>query len=135
MMEGMPMDLDALEEMGDTERDMVEGMLDEMKGRFFADQMKMEMVFTLPGKILDLKGAKKEGDNGLKFAFSGSDINLDGMSTLFGMKNGVSATFQIPEDCKIKFEDKKAPGDKVQDDAKEEEPKEKKGGLKIGGDK
>jgi hypothetical protein len=97
--------------------------------------MKMEMVFTLPGKILDVKGAKKEGDNGIKFAFSGSEINLDGLKTMFGFKNGISATFEIPEDCKIKFEDKKAAGDKAQDAKEEEEPKEKKGGLKIGGDK
>jgi hypothetical protein len=134
MMQDMPMDLEMIEEMGDEERDMIEGQMDRMKTMFFADQMKMEMVFTLPGKILDVKGAKKEGDNGIKFAFSGSEINLDGLKTMFGFKNGISATFEIPEDCKIKFQDKKAPDAEKAQEPKEE-PKEKKGGLKIGGDK
>jgi len=131
----MPFDLEELEELGDEELDMIESQLDMMKTMLSVDDMKAEMILNLPGKILSTTGCKKSGDNGVKFTFAGGDINLDGMKNLFGFKNGVSATFEIPEGCKIQFKDATAKKGEQKTGAGEQKAEEKKGGLKIGGGK
>lgn len=133
-MAGMPMDPEELEELGDEELDMIEGQLDMMKAMFSINEMKMQMSFTVPGEVVETKGCKSK-DRTLSFTFGGSDINVAGMKTLFGMKNGVSATFKIPEGCAIKFKDMPSANSEpaVTDEAEENDKKEKekKGGLKI----
>ena len=99
----------------------------------------MSITVVLPGKILSTKGCKKNPQNEkeISFRFSGESISLTGVKDLFGMKDGVSATFQIPKDCKLRFETrkpKKKAAEKKEDEA--EKGKKKKGGLGIGdGDK
>lgn len=127
----LPFDPEELDELGDEELDMIESQLDMMKTMLSVDEMKMEMILNLPGKILETTGCKKSGDNGIKFAFAGNSINLDGVKNLFGFKNGISATFEIPEGCKLQFKDAAA----KEGGEKKEDKDEKKGGLKIGGGK
>lgn len=133
----LPIDLEELEDLGDDELDQLEQGMEMIKQMIPGfDDMKLEIVVNLPGKVLTAKGCKKSGENGMKFIFKGGDINIENLSTLFGFKDGVSATFEIPEGCKIQFTDRKVDGEKAGDDAKkDEEKKEKKGGLKIGGGK
>lgn len=132
----LPIDLEELEELGDDELDQLEQGIEMFKQMLSVDEMKLEIIINLPGKVLTTKGCKKSGENGLKFTFTGGDINIDNLTTLFGFKDGISATFAIPEDCKIQFKDKKAKsGEEGKTEKKDEEKKEKKGGLKIGGGK
>jgi hypothetical protein len=132
-MDGMGMP--DLGEMDDEQRDMMEQMLQSVLAQFSADEMAMEMAVTLPGKITGAKGGKIVDGNTLVVATKGTDITLESMSSLLGLKNGVSATFEIPEGCKIVFADPPAADTKKEEPAKEGEEdgkKPKKGGLKIG---
>lgn len=132
----LPIDLEELEDLPDEELDQLEQQFMMVKQMLAMDDMALELVLNLPGKVVTTKGCKKSGENGLKFVFKAGDINIDNLSTLFGFKDGISATFEIPEGCKIVFKDKTADGEKADGDAKkDEEKKEKKGGLKIGGGK
>ena len=126
----LPIDLEELDELGDEELDMIEAQIEMVKGMFSVSDMKMTAKLTLPGPILSTKGCKKSGESTLVFNMSGDDINLEGLKTMFGMKDGVSATFTIPEDCKIKFLEKKEAKKQEATDAAEKKEK-KKGGLKI----
>ena len=128
----LPIDPEDLDELGDEELDMIESQIDMMKTMLSLDEMKMEMIVNLPGKILSTKGCKKSGDNGIKFRLSGDSLSLDGMKNLFGLKDGISATFEIPEGCKIQFKDAESTEG---GEAEKEKKTEKKGGLKIGGGK
>ena len=100
------------------------------------EDMALEIILNLPGKIVSTKGCKKSGENGIKFTFKGGDIGIDNLSSLFGFKDGISATFEIPEGCKIQFKDKKSAKQTGKDGEEEKgDEKKKKGGLKIGGGK
>ncbi|MAB90183.1 MAG: hypothetical protein CMJ90_12090 [Planctomycetes bacterium] len=132
----LPIDLEELEDLGDDELDQLEQSMEMFKQMLSVDDMALEIIINLPGKIVATKGCKKSGENGLKFTFKGGDIGIEDLSSLFGFKDGISATFEIPEGCKIQFKDKKGEAKAEADDAKkDEEKKEKKGGLKIGGGK
>ena len=133
---GLKIDLEELEDLGDDELDQLEQSMEMFKQMLSVDDMALEIIINLPGKIVATKGCKKSGENGLKFTFKGGDIGIESLSSLFGFKDGISATFEIPEGCKIQFKDKKGEAKAEADDAKkDEEKKEKKGGLKIGGGK
>lgn len=126
---GMPAEMD-LDEVDDETREAIQSQIDVMGAMFGLQEMSMEMIVTLPGKVIETKGCKKAGENKVSFAMKGTDMNVDGMKTMFGLKDGVSATFEIPEGCKIRFED---PAVKPEPKpAKDEAAEEKgKGGLRI----
>lgn len=116
--------------------EMVEAQIDSMKQRFSLNEMSINMELTLPGKVSSTKGCKVDPKNDKKitFEFKGSNISFTGMKDMFGLKEGVSARFAIPEGCKLIFEDQ--PKKKVEAKKKKAEDKteKKKGGLKIGDD-
>ena len=124
-----PMDLSQLDEMGDEEREAMEAQLDMMSQMMDLPSMLMQIKVTLPGEIVKTSGCKKTGEKEVTMSFKGTDISIDGMKDFFGLKNGVTATFKIPEDCKIKFQDAKKPAKKTEE--KTEESGDRKGGLKI----
>lgn len=132
--------LEALEELGEEELEQIETALDMIGGMFHLNEMNLAMSLKLPGKVLSTTGCKKSGENGIAFSMKGSEITVDRLQSMFGFMNGVSCTFEIPEGCKIKFEDKKSSGSKAKSSDQAEEKKtekkgEKKGALKIGGGK
>lgn len=127
-------DLEQLEDLADDELEQIEAQIEAMKLMLSLDQLKLEVALTLPGKVVKTKGCKKVGENGLKFALKGGDLNIDGVRSLFGLKDGVSATFQIPQGCKIVFKDEptEKKGKGKDHNESEDQKTEKKGGLKIG---
>ncbi len=130
----IPIDLEELEDLGDEELEAMEMYLDTFKSMLSVDEMKFEFVINLPGKVQETKGCKKSGENGMKVSFSGGDISADNLVDMMGFKDGISCTFEIPEDCKIVFQDRKAKGkSNSNSEATPDKAKEKKGGLKIGG--
>ncbi|HYC76040.1 MAG TPA: hypothetical protein VEI02_00295 [Planctomycetota bacterium] len=128
--------LDQLDQMDDEMREMVEGQLDQMRGMLAMDEMKIEFKLKVPGKVLDVKGCKKEGDDMIVFTFKGADIGLDSAKTLFGLKDGVYATFQFdPKEFKIALKDppkapesKPAPAPKEAPKVEKKDEEEKRGG-------
>ncbi|HMS16223.1 MAG TPA: hypothetical protein PKA37_05230 [Planctomycetota bacterium] len=123
------MDPEMLEAMGDEEMEMVQAQMDMMGSMFSLSEMNMEIVVTLPGDVVEAKSCKKLTDRKVSFQMKGTDINVAGMKNMFGMKEGVSVDFKIPEGFKITLEEPAAP---KAEKAKEEEDSEKsKGGLKI----
>lgn len=128
--------LEQLEDMDDEMRDMVEAQIENMKSMFSVDEMSIEMTIKLPGDIVAVKGCKKVDDRTVTFAMKGGDITMDSMKNMMGLKDGVSVTFKIPEDCKLKFQDAPKKAEKKAEPAEgqegEEKKEKKKGGLKIG---
>jgi hypothetical protein len=135
---GLPGGLDG-EEVPEGMDEMIEAMVEGMKERFGLNDLSMKITVTLPGKVLKTTGCTKDPQNEkqVSFSFSGASISMDGVKDMFGMKKGVRATFQIPKDCKIKFQVRKAkPAKKAAEDKAEkpDDKKKKKGGLGIGED-
>ena len=125
--------LDELEDMDDQMREMMEMQFDMMKSMFSVDQMTQSMKVTVPGPIVETVGCKKDGENAIVFKMSGADMTVDNLQNAFGLKEGVSATFRIPEGCKIQFQDPPKK-DEQKPPAEGEEKDTKKGGVKIGED-
>jgi hypothetical protein len=100
--------MEKLDELGDEERAQIEMFLDMFRAAVSLDQMRVEMKFTLPGKIQSVKGCKQEGEDTIVMTLKGSDIGLDGAKDVFGLKNGVYATFKFdPQTFKINLVDEK----------------------------
>jgi hypothetical protein len=122
------------EEMGDEEREQFEMALDQMRGMFGLDDMKIEMRIKLPGKILSVSNAKQDGPNTLVFELLGSNFNVDTMANMAKTKGQISATLEFdPKEFKIPLEDEPKAADskpaKPADAAKpkkDEEEKKKK---------
>lgn len=131
-----PLDaLDMLDDMDESELQQFEQYMDMMKGMFSLNEMSFEMTVNLPGEVTAVKGLKKVGTNGVRFGISGDALTLDNIKGLFGLKEGVSARFKIPAECKINFVDrpaKTAPPAKKDAQESDAEEEKKKGGVKIG---
>lgn len=98
--------LEAIENMDDEQREQVEGFVEQFRTMLSLDELKFEIKIKVPGKILSVQGAKKDGDDGFAFSLLGKDMSLDSVKTLFGLKSGVSATFQFdPATFKLVLED------------------------------
>lgn len=123
------MDPEMIEGMGDEEMEMVQAQMDMMGSMFSLSEMNMEIVVTIPGDVVDTKGCKKLTDRKVSFQMKGTDINVAGLKNMFGMKEGVSVEFKIPEGFKIALEEPAAP--KVEKAKEEEDSEKSKGGLKI----
>lgn len=137
MLGEMGANLDQIDEMEDEQREQIEGVINMVRTTVSLDEMRMEMKVKVPGKILTVKGCKQDGDDGIAFTMKGADIGLDGVKNLFGLKEGVYATFQFdPKDFKIVLEteakaaDSKpaAPVDDAKKPEKKNEEEKKKGG-------
>lgn len=125
---------EALDEMPDEMRDMMDAQIETFKEMFMGNELDLTMEFVLPGELVSVTGAKKTGAKSFKFTMKGKDLTIDNAKGLFGIKKGISATFKIPEGCKIVFADPNAKKDeKGKDKEKEKNKDKKKGGLKIGG--
>ena len=116
--------------------EMVEAQLDMMKQQFGINEFKLQLELTLPGKIVSAKGLTidPKNDKRVTFSMNGSDMSVKGMKTMFGMKDGLSARFEIPKDCKLTFEKKpvKTTAPKTAEKKPEDKAEEKKkGGLGI----
>lgn len=129
--------LDQVDEMDDEQREQVEGFINTVRSTISLDEMRVEMKVKVPGKILAVKGCKQDGENGLVFSMKGSDIGLDGVKTMFGLKEGVYATFEFdPKDFKITLEEEPkgadskpaAPAGEAKKPEKKDEEEKKKGG-------
>lgn len=131
--------LSQIEDLDDETREMIEGQIDMVKSMFSLDEMVMEFTLKVPGNIVSQKGCKKVDDQTLAFNLRGAEFTFDSIKTMMGLKDGVSATFQIPADCKLNFEDAPKKGQKAGTTptpaGDEDEKKGKKGGLKIGEEK
>ncbi len=98
------------------------------------DEIRRTLRLTLPGKIVETTNCKQEGENTVILDIKGSDMQPDEDGNLPPViTNGASVRFEIPEGCKIRFEDAATPKPDIK---KEGEPKEgekpKRGGVKIG---
>jgi hypothetical protein len=135
MLEESGADLSKVDEMDDEQREQIEAFINTIRSTISLDEMRVEMKMKLPGKVLAVKGCKQDGDDGFALSIKGSDLGLDGVKTLFGLKDGVYATFQFePKDFKIVLEEEKvaeskpaAPKEEKKVEKKDEEEK-KKGG-------
>ncbi len=127
-------DMPDLDELPEEVRDMIEQQVEQMKTRFSVDEMTVDISMELPGKVLSTKGCKQVGEKGVSLQIKGTDIGLSSMKDMMGLKGGVSATFEIPEGCKIKFAKPTVAEKKEAKEEGEGEKKPKKGGLKIGED-
>ena len=121
------------EEMPEGMEEIMDAQLDAMKEKFSLNDMDLTVRVTLPGKIVSTKGCNKapQEEKTVVFSFKGTQISFSGMKDFFGMKDGVSAEFEIPQGCKIKFEEKKAPKKAEKKTDKKKDDKKKKGGLGI----
>jgi hypothetical protein len=121
---------DDIENLTDEQIDIYQAQMDMVADMFSLADVSMEIHVTVPGKITETKGCKKLTENKVAFQLKGSDINVAGARTMFGMKDGVSVDFTIPEGMKITLEDPAAskPVKATEDEA---EPEKSKGGLKI----
>jgi hypothetical protein len=126
---------DQIEELDDEQREQIETMINMVRAQIFLDEMKMEMKIKLPGKIVSTKGCKQEGDDTMIFTMKGSDLGLDGLKGMFGMKDGVFAQFQFdPKEMKItladepKATDSKPAAKEEAKPAKKDDEEKKKGG-------
>ncbi len=124
--------LSKLEEMGDEERAMFDAQMNQMRAMFALDEMKVEMKYTLPGKVTAVSGLKQDG-NTVTFSMLGKNIGIDTIKDVATMgKNGMTATVQIDEkDWKIALEDEpkateSKPVEKTAKPAKKTEEEEKK---------
>jgi hypothetical protein len=126
--EGMP----DFEEMSDEEREQVEMGFDQMRAMFGLDDLKIGLRMKLPGKILSVSNAKKEGDDVIVFELLGSNLTVDTMAEMGRTKGQVSATLQFdPTTFKIALEDEpkaesKPAAKKDEKPKKDEEEKKKK---------
>jgi hypothetical protein len=97
---------------------------------FSVDEMKLATQITLPGKIVEVVGCKKVGDNQVSFSQDGA-VEAGGEAS-FDRAKGVYVLFQIPEGTKIKFSKPDAkPAEKKPEPKKEEDADKKKGGLGL----
>ena len=131
---GLPEGMDP-SEMPEEMEEMMEAMFDTMKERFGINELSTKLTVVLPGKVRKTTGCTKNPQNEKEVTFnlSGASFSMSGVKDMFGMKDGVRATFEIPKDCKLKFEVKKAVAkatSRPTDKAKPADTK-KKGGLGI----
>ncbi len=124
--EGADEGLDQIEEMDDEQREQIETMINMVRSQISLDEMRVEMKCKLPGKILSVKGCKQEGDDMMVFSMKGGDLGLDGVKTLFGLKEGVHVTFQFdPKEMKITLEDEPKATDSKPSKKEEAKPAKK----------
>lgn len=102
-----------------------------------ADEVRRTLSLTLPGKIVETSNCRKEDDSTVVFELKAADMQPDEDGNFRSVvQDGAWVRFEIPAECKIKFEETapaKSSEEKKAGEGEEDKNKPKKGGLKIGG--
>ncbi|HYC76041.1 MAG TPA: hypothetical protein VEI02_00300 [Planctomycetota bacterium] len=128
--------LEKLAAIPEDQIEQLEEQLAQRRDEAHLDDFRLEARLTVPGKILQTKGCKADGDAAVVFKLSGADLGIDGIKTSFGLKDGVWATFEFdPKEFKIALEDEAKATEAKVESRPAAKPSEEEGGGRQDGDR